>query len=111
MTVSTITHSVVQRYTLQHPDGHTHAEVYHYWSYLQRVYTDGEAPMQVAQQIRAVNGQTPAHWDVAPLRGADNPPRSYAVTIADLGEFEAESYPTALDAWCRATIAAWDEPR
>lgn len=98
-------------YTLQHPDGHTPSEIYRYWSFLQRVYTYGSSPGDVAQQIRAVGGKTPEFWDVAPLRGAVDPPREFAVTIADLGDFEAETYAGKLDDWCRATIAAWDAMR
>jgi hypothetical protein len=29
----------------------------------------------------------------------------FAVTIADLGTFEASKYPAALERWCRATLA------
>jgi hypothetical protein len=31
----------------------------------------------------------------------------YAVTIADLDEFNAETYPRKLEDWGRATLAAW----
>jgi hypothetical protein len=91
-------------YMLQHRGGHLHAAVYHSCSFVQRVYTNGEEPTEVARQIREANGNTPAHGDDAPLRGADDPPRRYAVT---LGAFEADAYADALHAWCHTTIAAW----
>ena len=42
-----------------------------------------------------------------PLPAAPFPGAGYAVTIADLGEFDAETYTARLEDWGRATLAAW----
>jgi hypothetical protein len=37
-------------------------------------------------------------------------PRPARVTIADLGEFDAETYPSKLESWCRATLESLGQP-
>jgi hypothetical protein len=32
------------------------------------------------------------------------------MTIADLGEFDAATYPDQLEAWCRATLESLGQP-
>jgi hypothetical protein len=49
----------------------------------------------------------PAEWDVPPLPAMPSEGTRYAVTIADLGEFDADTYVRKLEEWGRATLAAW----
>jgi hypothetical protein len=37
-------------------------------------------------------------------------PRRARVTIAELGEFDAETYPARLEDWCRATLESLGQP-
>lgn len=95
-------------FVLQHVSSYGPLSVERSWQYLQRVYVSGEAPMAVARGMRRA-GEGPTGWDVPPLPGTARRPHRFAVTIADLGEFTAESYAERLDDWCRATLGALQE--
>jgi hypothetical protein len=57
---------------------------------------------------RALHGRGSSDWGVTGLPTTGHPPRIFALTIADMGDFEAETYQVKLDAWCKATIDAWN---
>ena len=91
-------------YALQHPatfgpslDGA--------WATLYQIYVAGNSATFVFEQLRSRRGALPREWNVParPGRPVEHP----TVTIADLAEFEAASYPLKLDAWCRAALAMW----
>jgi hypothetical protein len=91
-------------YALQHPVKHA-ASLDRAWLALHQIYVSGTAPDRVFGALVAARGKTPPGWDV-PARAA-RPVHAPAVTIADLGDFEAATYPGRLDDWCRAALAAW----
>jgi hypothetical protein len=63
------------------------------------------APERVFGALVAARGRTPPGWAV-PAR-AVRPGCAPAVTIVDLGDFDAATYAARLDDWCRAALVAW----
>jgi hypothetical protein len=98
-------------YTLQHPDGQSPETLDRCWTMLRRVHEYGEDRAFVARAFRASAAGQELPWAVDPLPHHAAPPRSFATTIAILGDFDAERYADELDAWCRATLGAWTNPR
>lgn len=91
-------------FALQHPIRYS-ASVTRAWHALYRVYVLNEAASDVFASIRAGSDEKTSQFAVP-----TPPPKAAklaAVTIADLDNFAATHYPTALDAWCRATLRAW----
>jgi hypothetical protein len=91
-------------FALQHPIQYS-ASADRGWQILYRIYVLHEAPSNVIASMRAGTSEKSAQLNVAP-----RPPAAVclpAITIADLGDFAAGDYATALDAWCRATLDAW----
>ncbi len=94
-------------FALQHPSAYP-ASLGRAWAVLHRIYVDGEAPARVFRSLAAAAGPgraVPSTWRTPP-----RPPRPVAapaVTIVDLADFTAATYPERLDAWCRATLVAW----
>lgn len=89
-------------FALQHPMRHR-ASLDAAWTLLNHIYLLGEPVTVVTASLRRSVG-----------KGADErvPPRSARMTapemtIADLGDFAAETYASRLDAWCRATLRSW----
>jgi hypothetical protein len=75
------------------------------WVALYRIYVGGDRPALVFERLMTDRVALAAEWNV-PAR----PPRPVSapsVTIADLGDFDAEAYPARLDAWCRAALGMW----
>jgi hypothetical protein len=72
---------------------------------LNRVYVSGDDPERVITGMRRDLHARPEEWAVPDLPVTR--PSTFAGTIADLGDFDAATYPVMLDAWCRATLAAW----
>jgi uncharacterized protein DUF5946 len=75
------------------------------WAALHRIYVDGEAAERVFDRLVTQRGGMPPEWSTPP-----RPSRQVAapsITIADLADFEPDTYPEHLDAWCRASLAAW----
>jgi Family of unknown function (DUF5946) len=95
----------VSAFALQHPDRHPRAVLERAWLFLHMVYLRGADPGRVARGLRRVGRHQP-DWTAPPLPPVPPAP-AFAVTIADLGSFAADSYPAQLDAWCRAALAAW----
>ena len=102
--------SAFAAYTLQHPVGQPRVVLERCWIMLQRIWVAGDDPQFVARTLRAVEDGRPHPWTVPPLPGDADTPRRPRVTIADLGEFDAEGYPGRLEAWCRATLDATAQP-
>jgi hypothetical protein len=91
-------------YALQHPAMHA-ASLDRAWLVLQQICVKGMAPDRVFGALVAARGKMPPGWEV-PARAA-RPVRAPAITIADLGDFDAATYAGRLDEWCRAALAAW----
>ncbi|SDD33193.1 hypothetical protein SAMN05428966_10439 [Massilia sp. PDC64] len=91
-------------YALQHPATHA-ASLDRAWLVLRQIYVSGMAPDRVFGALVAARGRIPPGWDV-PARAARQV-HAPAVTIADLGDFDAATYAGRLDDWCRAALASW----
>lgn len=91
-------------FALQHPA--THAEsLDRAWAVLTRIYVDGERPKRAFERLVSQRGGMPPEWNTPP-RPAERI-AAPSMTIADLGTFDASEYAERLDAWCRASLAAW----
>jgi hypothetical protein len=75
------------------------------WFALCSVYLLGQPPSYVFNLLRAGGGKLPELGDI-PER-PDSLVETPAVSIRDLGDFDAASYPDRLADWCRATLRAW----
>ena len=91
-------------YALQHPVTHA-PSLDRAWLALHQIYVAGMAPESVFGALVAARGGTPMGWAV-PARAA-RPVGTPALTIADLGDFDAATYAGRLDDWCRAALTAW----
>ncbi|HEU4631423.1 MAG TPA: DUF5946 family protein [Gemmatimonadaceae bacterium] len=91
-------------FALQHPVTHA-ASLDRAWAALHRIHVAGEAPARVFAALVARRGVVPPVWRTPPRPA--RPLHAPAVTIADLGDFAAATYAERLDAWCRASLAAW----
>jgi len=91
-------------YALQHPALHARS-LDNSFAALVRIYVGHEPRADVFARLRSTRGSLPAEWSVATRPAA--PLRAPSMTIADLGEFDAESYAARLDDWCRAALAVW----
>jgi hypothetical protein len=98
--------SAFAAYTLQHPVGIPHGALDRCWVMLYRIWIAGDDPDYVARKLRHPDRGGRSSWDVPALPANALLPRRAGVTIADLGDFDAETYPTKLEAWCRATLEA-----
>jgi hypothetical protein len=86
-------------FALQHPRRFSPASVAQARLLIERVVRDGEPLARVVADFRAHPhaGAPATHVAV---------PTSFAVTIADLGTFDAVAYPAALERWARAALGA-----
>lgn len=106
-------------YSLQHATTVTSEVLAQCWELLNRVYVHGDDRGDVVHGMRAAyrnthgkgyshsNKQLSESWNGAPLPNR-NPPNFFTITISDLGTFPADAYAAQLDAWCVATLAAWN---
>jgi hypothetical protein len=92
-------------FALQHPMTHG-ASLDRAWSALWRIYVAGESPARVFGALVAHRGSVPPADKNLPARPATRAMMP-SVTIHDLADFAAETYPARLDAWCRAALASW----
>ena len=92
-------------FALQHPAAYPQS-LDHAWAALFQIYVaQGNPPYVFATLRAAADRAVPRAWAVPPrpaLRVSVP-----AVTIADLADFAADTYPVHLDAWCRASLASW----
>jgi hypothetical protein len=93
-------------FALQHPDGRTAAQLAACWVMLYRVWIKGDNRAKLAAAMRTRQDLPPAEWGVPALPATPDGPR-YAVTIADLGDFDADTYVHKLEDWGRATLTVW----
>ena len=98
--------SAFAAYTLQHPAGVSREALERCWVMLYRIHVAGDDPAYVALTLRKANDGNRPTWHVPVLPAEAGTPRHYRVTIADLGDFGAESYASRLEDWCRATLEA-----
>jgi len=92
---------------MQHPERRTPDQLTACWIMLHRVLIEGDNRAKLAAAMRSRQGLTPAEWGVPPLPPVPPAGTRYEVTIADLGAFDADSYPLQLERWGRATLAGW----
>jgi hypothetical protein len=92
-------------FALQHPETHK-TSLDRVWAALWRIYVAGEPPARVFGALVAHRGKVPLADKKVPTRPATRATMP-SVTIRDLTDFAAETYPARLDAWCRATLASW----
>lgn len=91
-------------YVLQHPVAHA-PSLDRAWAALHRIYVQGEPPALVFGALVRERGAMPSGWRTPPR--LPRPITMPAITVADLADFAAATYPERLDAWCRASLAAW----
>jgi hypothetical protein len=94
-------------FALQHPAGRSDAQLTACWIMLYRVWVKGDNRAKLAAAMRARQNLPPAEWGVPSLPKIPAANTTYAVTIADLGEFDADTYVHKLEAWGRATLQTW----
>ena len=94
-------------FTLQHSRNVSAETVERCREMLHRVYVLGEDRMHVANSFRRKAHS--ADISVPRLGAGHCIPNIFAFTIDDMGDFAAETYVVKLDAWCRATLAAWSQ--
>jgi len=94
-------------FALQHPSAFP-SSLDAAWSSLFRIYCLNEAPLDVFDSMRRGEGGRGDKASV-PERRSESVSLP-TMTIADLADFAAATYPAQLDAWCRATLAAWGAP-
>ena len=94
-------------FVLQHPRRYA-ASLDHAWTALYRICVDHVPGQAAFAELAAHHGVIPPHWAAVERRAyaLERP----SVTIADLGDFAATTYPERLDEWCRAGLAAWGCP-
>jgi len=96
-------------YTLQHPLATVREALERCWIGLYRVVAAGDDPLRVFAALRRASKLSPAEWQVPPLPAPPLPGGPYAVTLAELGDFTAETYAERVAAWARATYQRWAE--
>ena len=94
-------------FAMQHPKGRTAEQLAACWVMLYRVWLKGDNRAKLAAAMRSRQNTPPGEWDAPPLPAVPAAGTRFAVTIADLGEFDADEYPRQLEAWGRATLSAW----
>jgi hypothetical protein len=94
-------------YTLQHPEGIPDERLERCWAALHRVYVAGDGYARVFEALRQRPPARLADWGVPPLPSIPVRPH-YSVTLADLGDFDAQHYAADLERWCHAVLSAWE---
>jgi hypothetical protein len=94
-------------FALQHPQGRTAEQLSACWIMLYRVWEKGDNRAKLAAAMRERQNLPPAEWGVPLLPAIPPDGTRYTVTIADLGEFDADTYVRKLEEWGRATLATW----
>jgi len=94
-------------FALQHPKGRSAAQLAACWIMLYRVWVKGDNRAKLAASMRSRQDMTPEEWGIPPVPPTPGAGAKYAVTIADLEGFDADTYPQKLESWGRATLALW----
>jgi hypothetical protein len=102
--------SAFAAFVLQHPAGRSREMLERCWTLLYRIWIAGEDSRAVAHALRRIEDGYLEPSNAPPLPANMPTIRSYRVTIADLDDFEADSYPRLLADWCRATLQALGVP-
>ncbi len=97
-------------FALQHPEGRSAEQLTACWIILYRVWVKGDNRAKLAAAMRVRQNAPPAEWDVPGRPSIPPAGTRYAVTIADLAEFNAETYVKKLEEWGRATLVTWMTP-
>jgi hypothetical protein len=92
-------------FALQHPLTHG-PSLDRAWAALWRIYVAGESPARVFGALVAHRGKVPLADKNVPTRPVARATMP-SITIADLADFAAETYPERLDAWCHAALSSW----
>jgi hypothetical protein len=98
-------------FALQHPEGRTPEQLVACWVMLYRVWMKGDNRAKLAAALRERQNLPASEWDVPNVPAAPPPGTTYDVTIADLGEFDADTYVRKLEDWGRATLKTWTTAR
>lgn len=98
--------SAFAAFALQHPVGRAREALETCWTLLYRIWVAGDDPQALAFALRRIHSGGVNNLTVPRLPEDAGEPRSFRVTIADLGDFGAETYPRLLETWCRATLDA-----
>ena len=98
--------SAFAAFALQHPAGRSRDALARCWQLLYRIWVAGEDPQAVTHALRRIQNGGLDRFSGPPLPIDAGASRSFRVTIADLREFDAETYPPQLEDWCRATLEA-----
>jgi hypothetical protein len=91
-------------FALQHPASYDAATLDRAWVALYRVYVRGDDAPRLFHAMAGRRIDTTA-WDAPPRPRVRS--RMLSVTIVDLRGFDADRYAADVDAWARATVAAW----
>jgi Family of unknown function (DUF5946) len=92
-------------FALQHANRFDRKVLQRSWTLLYNVFERGRDPRHVTTALRRLGNRDP-HWDSSTLPcGSPVPP--FAMTIADMGDFGAATYPEMLERWCKVTVAHW----
>lgn len=94
-------------FALQHPQGRSDGQLTACWIMLYRVWVKGDNRAKLAAAMRERQNRPPAEWDVPPLPKVPPTGTRFAVTIADLGDFDADTYVRKIEDWGRATLQTW----
>jgi Family of unknown function (DUF5946) len=94
-------------FAMQHPQGRTEDQLAACWVMLYRVWIEGDNRAKLAGAMRVRQDLPPMEWGVPPLPAVPASGERYSVTIADLGEFDSETYVVKLEEWGRATLERW----
>src|SRR5689334_14386105 len=91
-------------FALQHPERYA-SSLDRAWAALYRIYVTHHSPRRVFAALVGNRGEVPLDWSV-PTR-PERPRSMPSVTIADLDDFDAQTYAERLDRWCVASLVAW----
>jgi hypothetical protein len=91
-------------FALQHPRSFPARSVTRARELLERVFLRHEPLAAVVRDYRA----RPRDQATTPSSSPQRAVRGFAVTIADLGDFDVDTYPALLERWCLASLTSHD---
>jgi hypothetical protein len=96
-------------FALQHADRLDRKVLQRSWTLLCNVSEQGQDLERITAALQRSGKRKPG-WESPSLPG-ELPAPPFAVTIADLGDFSAATYPELLERCCKATLAQWRNAR